>query len=118
MQNIISVRIRAELLDQIDSISAKTNCSRNEIFNLLLKSSRDHEHRKAAHFAQLNSPAENLPGFYVRQMLQMLSVIIDGATTYSVMNCENRVLRIGIIIEHNVYIYIIIVGFILYVFAY
>ena len=34
---IISVRIREELLEQIDSISAKTNRSRNEIINLLLK---------------------------------------------------------------------------------
>lgn len=33
---IISVRIRDELLDQIDSISAKTNRSRNEIINMLL----------------------------------------------------------------------------------
>ena len=34
---IISVRIREELLDQIDSISAMTNRSRNEIINLLLR---------------------------------------------------------------------------------
>ncbi len=33
---IISVRIKEELLDQIDSIAAKTNRSRNEIINLLL----------------------------------------------------------------------------------
>lgn len=34
---IISVRIREELLEQIDSISAKTNRSRNEIINMLLR---------------------------------------------------------------------------------
>lgn len=34
---IISVRMREELLEQIDGISAKTNRSRNEIINMLLK---------------------------------------------------------------------------------
>jgi metal-responsive CopG/Arc/MetJ family transcriptional regulator len=34
---IISVRMREELLEQIDSISASTNRSRNEIINMLLK---------------------------------------------------------------------------------
>lgn len=34
---IISVRIREELLEEIDGISAKTNRSRNEIINMLLR---------------------------------------------------------------------------------
>ena len=35
---IVSVRMRESLLDQLDTISAQTNRSRNEIINLLLES--------------------------------------------------------------------------------
>ena len=33
---IISVRLKSELLEQIDAISAQSNRSRNEVINLLL----------------------------------------------------------------------------------
>ena len=36
---IISVRMKEDLLERIDSISAQTNRSRNEIINLLLEAS-------------------------------------------------------------------------------
>lgn len=38
---IVSVRMRESLLDQLDTISAQTNRSRNEIINLLLESAVD-----------------------------------------------------------------------------
>jgi len=38
---IISVRMKENLLDQIDTISRQTNRSRNEIINLLLKEAVD-----------------------------------------------------------------------------
>ena len=38
---IVSVRMRESLLNQLDSISAQTNRSRNEIINLLLESAID-----------------------------------------------------------------------------
>ena len=34
---IVSVRMKEELVDQLDDLSAKTNRSRNELINLLLK---------------------------------------------------------------------------------
>lgn len=35
---VVSVRMKEEMLTQLDSISAKTNRSRNELINLLLES--------------------------------------------------------------------------------
>lgn len=35
---VVSVRMKEELLERIDEISAKTNRSRNELINLLLNS--------------------------------------------------------------------------------
>lgn len=35
---VVSVRMKEEMLAQLDSISAKTNRSRNELINLLLES--------------------------------------------------------------------------------
>ncbi len=35
---IVSVRMKEEMLDQLDSLSAETNRSRNELINLLLES--------------------------------------------------------------------------------
>ena len=34
---IVSVRMKEELVDQLDDLSAKTNRSRNELINLLLR---------------------------------------------------------------------------------
>ena len=38
---IVSVRMKEELLERLDTLSAKTNRSRNELFNLLLESAID-----------------------------------------------------------------------------
>ncbi len=38
---IISVRMKDELLEKLDSISVKTNRSRNELINILLESAVD-----------------------------------------------------------------------------
>lgn len=38
---IVSVRMREELLAQLEALSAKTNRSRNELINLLLESAID-----------------------------------------------------------------------------
>ena len=35
---VVSVRMREEMLAQLDALSAKTNRSRNELINLLLES--------------------------------------------------------------------------------
>ena len=35
---VVSVRMKDELIDRLDALSAKTNRSRNEIINLLLES--------------------------------------------------------------------------------
>ena len=35
---IVSVRMREELIEELDSLANKTNRSRNELINLLLKS--------------------------------------------------------------------------------
>ncbi len=38
---IVSVRMKDELLDRLDQLSAETNRSRNELINLLLNSAMD-----------------------------------------------------------------------------
>lgn len=38
---IVSVRMKEELLDKLDKISAETNRSRNELINILLTASVD-----------------------------------------------------------------------------
>ena len=38
---IVSVRMKEELLDRLDQLSADTNRSRNELINLLLEASVD-----------------------------------------------------------------------------
>lgn len=38
---IISVRMKEEMVDKLDSLSTKTNRSRNELINILLKSAID-----------------------------------------------------------------------------
>lgn len=38
---IVSVRMKEELLERLDTLSAKTNRSRNELINLLLESAID-----------------------------------------------------------------------------
>ena len=38
---IVSVRMKEELLDKLDGLSADTNRSRNELINLLLEASVD-----------------------------------------------------------------------------
>ena len=38
---IVSVRMKDELLDRLDSLSSATNRSRNELINLLLEASMD-----------------------------------------------------------------------------
>lgn len=38
---IVSVRMREELLDRLDGLSADTNRSRNELINMLLKAAID-----------------------------------------------------------------------------
>ena len=38
---IVSVRMKDELLDQLDQLSAETNRSRNELINLLLEAAVD-----------------------------------------------------------------------------
>ncbi|MBQ6401797.1 MAG: ribbon-helix-helix protein, CopG family [Firmicutes bacterium] len=35
---IVSVRMRADLVDKLDSLSAETNRSRNELINILVES--------------------------------------------------------------------------------
>ena len=35
---IVSVRMRVETIAQLDAIAGKTNCSRNEVINILLDS--------------------------------------------------------------------------------
>lgn len=38
---IVSVRMKEELLERLDTLSAKTNRSRNELINLVLESAID-----------------------------------------------------------------------------
>lgn len=38
---IVSVRMKETLLERLDALSAKSNCSRNELINLLLESAVD-----------------------------------------------------------------------------
>ena len=38
---IVSVRMKDELIDRLDTLSAQTNCSRNELINILLASAVD-----------------------------------------------------------------------------
>lgn len=38
---IISVRMKEEMVDKLDSLSTKTNRSRNELINILLESAID-----------------------------------------------------------------------------
>ena len=38
---IVSVRMKEEMLDKLDSLSEKTNRSRNELINLLLSSAME-----------------------------------------------------------------------------
>lgn len=38
---IISVRMKDELIERLDQLSAESNCSRNELINLLLNAAAD-----------------------------------------------------------------------------
>ena len=38
---VVSVRMREEMLERLDALSARTNRSRNELINLLLESAVD-----------------------------------------------------------------------------